>query len=96
MAVDESVISKLEKLAKLKLTDLERTEMKDDLEKMLNMVDKLSEVDTNGVEPLVYMHEETNVLRNDVVANVLSRDEGLNNAPNRVASYFAVPKVIQK
>ncbi len=96
MAVDESVISKLEKLAKLKLTDLERTEMKGDLEKMLNMVDKLSEVDTNGVEPLVYMHEEKNVLRTDKVANVLSREEGLKNAPNRVKTYFAVPKVIKK
>lgn len=96
MAVDESVISKLEKLAKLRLNGTEREEMKVDLEKMLNMVDKLSEVDTNGVEPLVYMHEERNVLRKDDVANVLSRDEGLNNAPNRVKSYFAVPKVIKK
>ena len=92
MVIDESVISKLEKLAKLNLTDLERTEMKGDLEKMLKMVDKLAEVDTNGVEPLVYMHEEKNVL----IDNVLSREEGLKNAPNRVKSYFAVPKVIQK
>ena len=96
MAVDESVISKLEKLAKLKLTDLERTEMKLDLDKMLDMVDKLSEVNTDGVEPLVYMHEEKNVLRKDGVANVLSREEGLKNAPIGVKPYFAVPKVIQK
>jgi len=96
MAVDESVISKLEKLAKLRLTDLERTEMKSDLEKMLNMVDKLSEVDTDGVEPLVYMHDERNVLRKDTVENVISREEGLKNAPKRVKSYFAVPKVIKK
>ena len=96
MVIDESVISKLEKLAKLNLTDLERTEMKGDLEKMLKMVDKLAEVDTSGVEPLVYMHEEKNVLRKDLIDNVLSREEGLKNAPNRVKSYFAVPKVIQK
>jgi aspartyl-tRNA(Asn)/glutamyl-tRNA(Gln) amidotransferase subunit C len=96
MAVDESVISKLEKLAKLKLTDLERKEMQDDLDKMLNMVDKLSEVNTEGVAPLVYMHEERNILRVDSISNVLDREIGLKNAPKRVKSYFAVPKVIQK
>jgi aspartyl-tRNA(Asn)/glutamyl-tRNA(Gln) amidotransferase subunit C len=96
MAVDESVISKLEKLAKLKLTSEERSEMQSDLEKMLKMVDKLSEVDTNGVEPLVYMHEEKNVLRKDKISNVLDRKTGLSNAPHKEGNYFAVPKVIQK
>lgn len=96
MAVDESVISKLEKLAKIKLTSEERTEMKGDLEKMLKMVDKLSEVDTMGVEPLVYMHEEKNVLRKDKISNVLDRDTGLSNAPHKEGPYFAVPKVIHK
>lgn len=96
MAIDKSVISKLEKLAKLKLSNIEKDEMKIDLEQMLGMVDKLSDVDTVGVEPLVYMHEEKNVLRKDEVTRVISREEGLKNAPNRVQSYFAVPKVIQK
>ena len=96
MAVDESVISKLEKLAKIKLTSEERSEMKGDLEKMLKMVDKLSEVDTSGVEPLVYMHEEKNVLRKDEISKVLDRNEGLSNAPHKEGPYFAVPKVIQK
>jgi len=96
MAVDNSVISKLEKLAKLKLSDHEKNEMKIDLDKMLKMVDKLSEVNTEGIEPLVYMHEERNVLRKDVISGVISREEALQNAPNRKQTYFAVPKVIQK
>lgn len=96
MAIDESVISKLEILAKIKLTSDERTEMKGDLEKILKMVDKLSEVDTAGVEPLVYMHEEKNVLRKDEISNVLDRNTGLSNAPHKEGHYFAVPKVIQK
>ncbi len=96
MAIEESVISKLEKLSKLKLTDAERTEMKGDLEKMINMVDKLAEVDTVGVEPLVYMHDEKNVLRADKVDNMIDRESGLGNAPKRVGNYFAVPKIIQK
>ena len=96
MSIDESVISKLEILAKIKLTPEERTEMKGDLDKMLKMVDKLSELDTSGVEPLVYMHEEKNVLRKDVITNVLDRKTGLSNAPHQEGPYFAVPKVIQK
>jgi aspartyl-tRNA(Asn)/glutamyl-tRNA(Gln) amidotransferase subunit C len=60
------------------------------------MVDKLSEVDTNGVEPLVYMHEEKNVLRKDKINNVLDRNTGLSNALHKEGPYFAVPKVIQK
>ncbi len=96
MAVDESVILKLEKLAKIKLTSEERSEMKGDLEKMLKMVDKLSEIDTSGVEPLVYMHEEKNVLRKDEISNVLDRNKGLSNAPHKEGFYFAVPKVIKK
>ncbi|MFT4535389.1 MAG: aspartyl-tRNA(Asn)/glutamyl-tRNA(Gln) amidotransferase subunit C [Saprospiraceae bacterium] len=96
MAVDESVISKLEKLAKINLTPEERSEMIGDLDKMLKMVDKLSEVDTRGVEPLVYMHEEKNVLRKDVISGVLDRKTGLSIAPHKEGPYFAVPKVIQK
>jgi len=96
MAIEESVISKLEKLSKLKLTEAERIEMKGDLEKMINMVDKLSEVNTDGVEPLVYMHNEKNVLRKDKVDSLLDRESGLENAPKRVGNYFAVPKIIQK
>lgn len=96
MAVDDVLISKLEKLAKLNLDQEERTDIAKDLEKILTMVDKLSEVDTEGVEPLVYMHEEVNVLRGDKVDHMIEREEGLKNAPNRQGNYFAVPKIIQK
>jgi len=96
MAVDINVISKLERLAKLKLGESERQEIAEDLEKMLNMVDKLSEIDTEGVEPLLYMHDEVNVLRKDEVSDVLDKEAGLSNAPKRIGDYFAVPKIIKK
>jgi len=96
MAINDNVISKLEKLSKLKLEAEERVSVTNDLEKMLDMVDKLSEVDTKGVEPLVYMHSEVNVLRSDKSEGMLDREAALANAPKKVGDYFAVPKVINK
>jgi len=96
MAIDDNVISKLEKLSKLKLEADERVSIANDLEKMLDMVDKLSEVDTEGVEPLVYIHSEVNVLRADKATGMLDRETALANAPKKVGNYFAVPKVINK
>lgn len=96
MAVDDLVISKLERLAKLKLSGDEKKTISKDLGNILKMVDKLSELDTEGVEPLVYMHNEVNVLRKDVPANMLDRESALANAPKRVGNYFAVPKIIKK
>lgn len=96
MAIEEKVILKLEKLAKLRLTAKEREEIGTDLEKILAMVNKLDEIHTDGVEPLVYVHEEVNVLRSDQAENKLSTEEGLKNAPKKVDKYFAVPKIINK
>jgi len=96
LAIEKEVILKLEKLAKLRLSDQERDEIAGDLEKILAMINKLEEIDTSGVEPLVYIHEEVNVLRPDRVEGMLSTEEGLKNAPKRIDNYFAVPKIINK
>lgn len=96
MAIKEGVILKLEKLAKLRLSSEERAEIGVDLEKILSMINKLEEIDTSGIEPLVYIHEEVNVLRADKVEGMLETEEGLKNAPKRVDNYFAVPKIINK
>ncbi|MEM9547700.1 MAG: Asp-tRNA(Asn)/Glu-tRNA(Gln) amidotransferase subunit GatC [Bacteroidota bacterium] len=96
MAIEKEVILKLEKLAKLRLSEEEREEIGEDLEKILTMINKLEEIDTSDVEPLVYIHEEVNVLRPDHVEGMLSTEDGLKNAPKRIDDYFAVPKIIKK
>ena len=96
LAIDKEVILKLEKLAKLRLSEAERAEIGEDLEKILSMINKLEEIDTSGVEPLVYIHEEVNVLRPDRVDGMLTTEEGLKNAPKRIDDFFAVPKIIKK
>ena len=68
----------------------------EDLEKIISFVDKLSEIDTEGVEPLIYLNDEVNVLREDKVANEVSQESALKNAPQKDSDYFKVPTVLKK
>ncbi|MGN6400877.1 MAG: Asp-tRNA(Asn)/Glu-tRNA(Gln) amidotransferase subunit GatC [Flavisolibacter sp.] len=96
MQVDDALIDKLSRLSMLKFNDAEREEIKSDLEKMIGFVDKLKELDTTGVEPLLHMSANTNMLREDVTGNMLNRQEALQNAPLHDEQFFKVPKVIKK
>lgn len=94
MTIDEKLISRLEQLARLELLPEEKERLRGDLNNILAMVEKLQELDTTGVEPLVYINEEVNVLRDDEVKNQVSREDALKNAPKSDGTYFRVPKVI--
>ncbi len=94
MEIDKKLILHLEKLSKLELSDKEREKLTGDLSKMLQMIEKLQEVDTNGVEPLVYLNESHKLTREDVIQNQVSRKDALKNAPDADDTYFKVPKVI--
>ena len=63
---------------------------------MLGFIEKLNELDTTDVEPLIYMSDEVNVLREDDVKHDISQDDALKNAPKHDSDYFKVPKVIEK
>ncbi|MEM7105094.1 MAG: Asp-tRNA(Asn)/Glu-tRNA(Gln) amidotransferase subunit GatC [Bacteroidota bacterium] len=95
MQIDKDLISKLEKLARLNLSDKEKETLASDLGRILNMVEKLQELDTENVEPLVQMSEAKNIFREDIVKQVISRDEALKNAPDRDGKFIKVPKVIK-
>ncbi|MCU7548718.1 Asp-tRNA(Asn)/Glu-tRNA(Gln) amidotransferase subunit GatC [Chitinophagaceae bacterium LB-8] len=96
MQVDDALIEKLSKLSLLQFNEAEKEEIKSDLQKMIGFVDKLQELDTTGIEPLLHMSEEVNVLRDDIPGNMLTREEALKNAPHHDGQYFKVPKVIKK
>lgn len=95
MKVDKALILKLEKLARLKLSDSERQQIQGDLNNILKMVGKIEELDLERVEPLVYITEEVNVLRKDEVKDQVDRVDALSNAPDKTDLYFRVPKVIK-
>ena len=94
MNIDEKLISRLEHLARLELSGEEREKIRKDLNNILEMVEKLNELDTDKVDPLVYVSEEVDVLRKDHIQHQIDREDGLRNAPKRKGDYFEVPKVI--
>jgi len=96
MKVEVATVRRLAELSKLSFSENEETEMVDGLNEMIAFVDKLKELDTANVEPLVFMTDETNVLREDVVESPISQAEALKNAPSNDMYYFRVPKVIKQ
>ncbi|HKK79924.1 MAG TPA: Asp-tRNA(Asn)/Glu-tRNA(Gln) amidotransferase subunit GatC [Phaeodactylibacter sp.] len=96
MKVDKHLISHLEHLARLQLSEEEQAQLQNDLNRILDMVGKLDTLDTEGVAPLVYVNEEVDTLRPDQIAGQLPRDLALRNAPQQDGKHFMVPKVIKK
>lgn len=96
MEVNDVLIDKLANLAKLKFDPQEKDAIKNDLEKMIGFIKKMDELDTTGVEPLLHMSPNVNVLREDVIQGSISNAEVLKNASVSASPYFIVPKVIKK
>ena len=96
MIIDDKTVDKIAVLSKLKFEGEAKENIKSDMNKMLEFVSKLNEIDTEGVEPLVYMTNEVNVLREDEARNTLTQKEALKNAPKKDSDYFRVPKVLSK
>ena len=94
MKIDKPLISKLEELARLELSEAEREALRGDLNEILQMVEKLEELDLEGVEPLVYVNEAAQAPRSDRVQGELPREAALRNAPQSDGEFFLVPKVI--
>lgn len=94
MQIDQQLISRLEHLSRLELSKEERLRIQDDLNKILEMVEKLSELDTKNVQPLVYINEEGNIWREDEIQHQLEHNKALKNAPDHDGIFFKVPKVI--
>lgn len=90
------MVDKLALLARLQFNEKEKAEIKNDLEKMIGFVDKLNELDTTGVEPLLYISQNENIFRNDEAAGMVSREDALKNAAVHDKEFFKVPKVINK
>ena len=96
MNVNDELVDKIANLARLEFNSEEKEEIKSDLQQMIEFIDKLNELDTIGVESLLHMSENINVLREDEVSGTISREEALRNAPLHDEQFFKVPKVIRK
>ena len=82
-------------LAKLELSDEEKEQAKKDMGSMLDYIDKLSELDTTGVEPMSHVFPVQNVFREDIVTNGDDSENMLANAPGSKDGMFKVPRTVE-
>ena len=96
MNLDSKTIHKIADLARIHIDESEVDKLIPEMNKILSFMEKLNELDTTNVKPLVYMNEATNVWREDEVKQEISVEEGLKNAAVHNDSFFFVPKIIEK
>lgn len=96
MKITEETVQHIAHLARLKFEGDEVKSIQQDLNNMIDFMDKLGELDTSNVEPLVFMSEEVNVLREDIAEETITVSEALKNAPKKDSDYFRIPKVLDK
>ena len=96
MKISEETVDHIAHLARLEFEGEKKETIKADLERILEFIDKLKQVETENVEPLIYMTNEVNRLREDESKVTLSQEEVLKNAPKKDSDYFRIPKVLEK
>ena len=92
--ISEADVRQVARLSRLKLTDDEVTRFRGQLAAVLGHIDKLTEVDVDGVEPLFHPGDRHSAVREDVVGPCLSPELALRSAPDRQDGFFKVPKVL--
>jgi len=94
MKITNEIVDHIAHLNRLEFEGVEKEQIKLDMEKIISFMEKLQEVDTENVEPLIFMSDEVNVLREDIAEVTLTQTEALSNAPRKDSDYFRIPKVL--
>ncbi len=97
MKITEATLDRIAELARLDVSDPStRASLMGDMQRVLDFVERLNEVETTGVEPLVFMTDEMDVLREDIASMEITKRQALLNAPVKDSDYFKVPRVVDK
>ena len=96
MEISKEQIKHLAHLSRLELSEAEIDAMQGDMSKILDFVAQVEKLDLEGVEPLTQMSKSVNVMRQDEVANMISKEDALKNAPDENSDYFRVSKFGKK
>ena len=96
MEISDELVQHIAHLARLEFEGEDLENIKGDMQQIIRFIDKLSELDTKNVEPLIFMSDEVNVLREDEPENLISNEQALMNAPKKDSDYFRIPKVLDK
>ena len=95
MEIDRKMVEYVAELGKLRLTEDEKVIMQQDLNRVLQYMDILNSLDTDGVEPLTHVSGVENVFRDDAVSPGFDRDEILKNAIAVEEGCFKVPQTVE-
>jgi aspartyl-tRNA(Asn)/glutamyl-tRNA(Gln) amidotransferase subunit C len=96
MQVNDALIDKLCLLSRLEFNANEKESVKNDLNSMLTFVEKINELNLDGVEPLIDIFDNKNIFREDKVIETITREEALKNVPHHTDQFIQVPKVMKK
>lgn len=96
MKITDEIVDHIAHLARLEFEGEKKDAIRGDMERIISFMEKLREVDTENVEPLIFMSDEINRLRKDELQEMLSQEEALKNAPKKDSDYFRIPKVLDK
>lgn len=94
--ISEETIDHIAHLSRLRFEGDDKVAIRQDLDKIIGFMGKLSEIPTDDVEPLIFMSDEVNVLRDDEAEVTITQAEALKNAPKKDSDYFRIPKVLDK
>ena len=95
MKINEETILKLASLSKLKFEKKEMDLITNDMQKMIDFIQTLEEINTDGVKPLIHMTKGI-IIGEDEVKEMLDQKEALKNGPQSDSTYFKIPKVLDK
>jgi len=95
MSLDAAAVAKIARLARIRLTEDEKTNLAAELSRVLGWVEQLQQVDTEGVEPMTSVVGARQRLRPDAVDHATGREDVLANAPEPISGFFTVPKVVE-
>lgn len=95
MKITNDLIDHIAHLSRLEFDGEAKEVIKKDVENMIDFVDQLNSIDTEGVEPLIFMSESINVLREDKVEDTITQKEALKNAAHHDSDYFKIAKVLR-
>ena len=94
MEITEEIVDHIAHLARLEFKGEEKDAIKNDMNKIIQFMEKLQEIPTDNVEPLIFMSDEVNVLREDESKETITQKEALKNAPKKDSDFFRIPKVL--
>ncbi len=96
MKISDEIVEHIAHLSRLEFIGEDKNTIKSDLEKIIEFMGKLNELDTENLEPLIFMSDELNRLREDNPSISITHEEALKNAPKKDSDYFRIPKVLDK